>query len=100
MCRLDHRKRTDLAFEAWIQKDWARNAQTQRIGGTADANDAISMTARKEMFVGLTEAFDDRIVLPRALRGPDLHIRYAPVNVAQRRPIAKDLLDHARTRAM
>jgi hypothetical protein len=98
--RIDHRKRTDLPFEEWIQKDWVRNAQTQRIGGTADANDAISLIARKEMFVGLTEAFDDSVVLLRALRAPDLDIGYAPVNVAKGSRIAKDLLDDARTRAM
>ena len=98
--RIDHRKRTDLPFEAWIQKDWVRNAQTQRIGGTADATDAISMIARKEMFVGLTEAFDESVVLLRALRAPDLDIRYAPVNVAKGSRIARDLLDDPHTRAM
>src|SRR5207249_3880510 len=40
------------------------------------------------------------IVLLRALRAPDLDIRYAPVNVAKSSRIAKDLLDDPRTRAM
>ena len=73
--RLDHRKRSDLSFEEWIQKDWARDAQTQRIGGTADANDAIAVIRRKNMFVGLTEAFDESMIVLRALRAPDLDIQ-------------------------
>jgi hypothetical protein len=55
---------------------------------------------RKEMFVGLTEAFDESVVLLRALRAPDLDIRYAPVNVAKGSRIARDLLDDPHTRAM
>lgn len=98
--RIDHRKRTDLSFDAWIQKDWVRNAQTQRIGGTVHATDAVSTITRKEMFVGLTEAFDESVVLLQALRAPDLDIRYAPVNVAKGSRIARDLLDDPRTRAM
>jgi hypothetical protein len=98
--RLDHRQRTDLSFEEWIQKDWARDAQTQRIGGTTNAEDAIRTIARKDIFVGLTEAFDESIVLLRSLRAPDLDIRYAPVNVAKSSRVAKDLLDDPRSRAM
>lgn len=98
--RLDHRKRSDLSFEEWIQKDWARNAQTQRIGGTPNANDAIAVIGRKNMFVGLTEAFDESMILLQALRAPDLDIRYAPVNVAKSSNIAKDLLADDRTRGM
>jgi Galactose-3-O-sulfotransferase len=98
--RLDHRNRTDLSFEEWIRKDWARDAQTQRIGGTAAVDDAISVIARKEMFVGLTEAFDESMILLRALRAPDLDIRYAPVNVAKRSDIAKRLLSDPEKRQM
>jgi hypothetical protein len=98
--RLDYRRRTDLSFEEWIQKDWARNAQSQRIGGTPDANDAISVIHRKNMFVGLTEAFDESMILLQALRAPDLDIQYAPVNVAKSSNIAKDLLADEGSRRM
>jgi hypothetical protein len=98
--RLDHRRRTDLSFEEWIEKDWARDAQTQRIGGTTDVNDAISVIAKREMFVGLTEAFDESIVMLRMLRAPDLDIRYAPVNVAKRSDVAQRLLSDHYTRQM
>jgi hypothetical protein len=98
--QLDYRKKQNLDFEAWIQKDWVRNAQTQRIGGTTDPRDAISVIHRKEMFVGLTERFDESVVLLQALRAPDLDIAYAPENVAKRSDVAKRLLADPGTRRM
>lgn len=98
--QLDHRKKQDLVFEEWIEKAWARDAQTQRIGGTTDASDAIHVIERKSMFVGLTERFDESIVLLQAQRAPDLNIAYAPVNVAKSSDIAKGLLADPRTRQM
>jgi hypothetical protein len=52
------------------------------------------------MFVGLTERFDESIVLLRALRAPDLDIAYAPVNVAKSSDVAKRLLADTRTHRM
>jgi hypothetical protein len=98
--QLDYRKKQNLVFEEWIEKDWVRDAQTQRIGGTTDPNDAIAVIHRKAMFVGLTERFDESMVLLRALRAPDLDIRYAPVNVARSSDVAKSLLADRGTREM
>lgn len=98
--QLDYRKKKNLVFEDWIQKDWVRNAQTQRIGGTPEANDAISVIEKKAMFVGLTEDFDGSIVLLKALRAPDLDIGYAPVNVAKSSSVAKRLLADSATHRM
>ena len=98
--RLDHRHRYDLSFDRWIEEDWVRNAQTQRIAGVPDAHEAIRIIEDKQMFVGLTERFDESMVLLRSLRADDLDISYAPVNVAKRNNVAADLLSDARTRAM
>jgi hypothetical protein len=98
--QLDYRKKQDLVFEEWIQKDWVRDAQTQRIAGTTSAADAISVIDKKEMFVGMTERFDESMVLFKALRAPDLDIGYAPVNVAKSSQVAKGLLSNAVTRQM
>jgi hypothetical protein len=98
--QLDYRKKQNLEFEAWIEKDWVRNAQTQRIGGTTDPRDAIQVIHRKEMFVGLTERFDESVVLLQALRAPDLDIAYAPENVAKKSDVAKRLLADPGTRRM
>jgi hypothetical protein len=88
----DYRGKRELVFEEWIERDWVRNAQTQRVAGTSDPNEAIEIIERKEMFVGLTERFDESIVMLKAMRAPDLDIRYSPVNVAKSSTIAKDLL--------
>ena len=98
--QLDYRKKQNLEFEAWIEKDWVRNAQTQRIGGTTDARAAIDVIHRKAMFVGLTERFDESVVLLQALRAPDLDIAYAPENVAKKSDVAKRLLADPGTRRM
>jgi hypothetical protein len=98
--QIGHRKKKHLVFEKWIQGDWVRNAQTKRIAGTANASDAISIIDRREMFVGLTECFDESMVLLKALRARDLDIRYARVNVAKSSTVAKELLSNAATRQM
>lgn len=98
--QLDHRKKQFLVFEEWIQKDWVRDAQTQRIAGSTNASDAIAIIEKKEMFVGLTERFDESMVLLKALLAPDLDIGYERVNVAKSSELAKDLLSDPTTRGM
>jgi Galactose-3-O-sulfotransferase len=98
--QLEYRKKKNLVFEEWIEKDWVRDSQTQLIGGTTDPDDAISVMDRKRMFVGLTERFDESIVLLQALRAPDLDIAYRPVNVAKSSGVAKRLLADSRTRQL
>jgi Galactose-3-O-sulfotransferase len=95
---IDHRKKTHLVFEEWIQQDWLRNAQTQRIAGTQNVDDAIRVIGEREMFVGLTERFDESMVLLKALRAGDLDIGYSPVNVARKSSIASTLLADDRSR--
>jgi hypothetical protein len=96
----DYRGKRGLVFEEWIQRDWVGNAQTQRIAGSSNPEDAIAVIERKEMFVGLTERFDESIVMLKALRVPDLDIRYSPVNVAKSSSIAKDVLADPAKRQM
>jgi len=95
---VDHRRKKHLVFEDWIQQNWLRNAQTQRIAGTQSVDDAIRVIGEREMFVGLTERFDESMVLLKALRAPDLNIAYSSVNVAKRGSIAASLLEGSRTR--
>jgi hypothetical protein len=95
---VDHRRKTGLVFEEWIQQDWLRNAQTQRIAGTQNVEDAIRVIGRREMFVGLTERFDESMVLLKTLRAGDLDLGYSPVNVAKKGSIASTLLADERSR--
>ena len=96
--QLDYRKK-DRVFEVDPER-LVRDAQTQRIGGTTSAADAIATIEKREMFVGLTERFDESMVLLRALVAPDLDIRYERANVAKSSRIAKELLSDPVTRQM
>ena len=82
----------NLVFEEWIQQDWTRNHQTKRIAGVADAAEAIRILQTKHIFVGLTERFDESMVLLKALRANDLNISYKRVNVARDNTLAESLL--------
>ena len=95
---VDHRKKKGLVFEDWIQQEWLRNSQTQRIAGTQSVDDAIRVIAERGMFIGLTERFDESMVLLKALRASDLNIAYSPVNVASKGTIARSLLADNRAR--
>ncbi len=86
------------SFEEWIQQDWTRNRQTKMIAGLEDVDEAIKVIERKNIFVGLTEHFDESIILLKALVAGDLNISYRRVNVAPSTSIAQNLLATPRTR--
>src|SRR3990170_5553097 len=64
---VQYRGKKDLVFEEWIQRDWPRNHQTKMIAGVADVDEAIRIIQAKNIFVGLTEHFDESTVLLKAL---------------------------------
>ena len=50
-------------FERWLAADWVRNWQTKMIAGEANANKAIDLLCTRFGFVGLTERFDESLIL-------------------------------------
>lgn len=90
----------DLVFEDWIQQDWPRNHQTKWIAGEVDVDKAIRIIREKNIFVGLTERFDESMVLLKGLLAGDLNISYRRVNVAAKNTIKNHLLETPRTRQM
>jgi hypothetical protein len=92
------RKKKNMPFEDWLQKDSVRNAQTKRIAGTPSVDDAIRVITAKRIFVGLTERFDESLVLLKALRAGDLDIGYTSINVAPRNTLASKLLSNENAR--
>lgn len=94
------RGKKDLVFEEWIQTDWPRNIATKMIAGVVDVNEAIRLIQDKNIFVGLTERFDESMVLLKALRANDLNISYRRVNVARDNTIKERLLSTESTRQM
>ena len=97
---VQYRKKKDLVFEEWIQREWTRNHQTKMIAGVADVNKAIRIIKDKNIFVGLTERFDESMVLLKALVASNLNISYEPVNVARKNSLAEHLLTTESTRQM
>lgn len=98
--RINHRQKHDLTFEQWIDREWIRNPQCKRLAGTADAAEAIRVIERTGMFVGLTERFDESVVMLKQLMAPDLDIAYESVNVAKDNTISKRLLTEERSREL
>ena len=93
-------KKKNLVFEEWIQRDWTRNHQTKWIAGVDDVNKAIQIIQDKNILVGLTERFDESMVLVKGLIANDLNISYRRVNVARDNTIAKNLLTNESTRQL
>jgi hypothetical protein len=97
---VQYRGKKDLVFEEWIQKDWTRNSQTKLIAGTADVDSAIRIIKEKAIFIGLTERFDESMVLLKGLRANNLNISYRRVNVASDNSIAQKILSKESTRQL
>ena len=97
---VQYRGKKDLVFEEWIQRDWARNHQTKMIAGVADVDEAIRIIQAKNIFIGLTERFDESLVLLKALIANQLNISYRRVNVARNNTLAESLLATEHTRQL
>jgi len=97
---IQYRKKKDLVFEEWIQKDWTRNSQTKLIAGVPDVEKAIRIIKDKNIFVGLVERFDESMLMLKELRSKNLNISYERVNTASSNNIAKELLSNEKTRQM
>lgn len=97
---IQYRKKKNLIFEEWIQREWTRNHQTKLIAGVPDVDKAIQIIREKNIFVGLTERFDESMLLLKALVAKDLNISYKPVNVARKNTLAQGLLSNESTRQM
>jgi hypothetical protein len=97
---VQYRGKQGLDFDDWIQKDWTRNHQTRMIAGTADVSAAIEILRTKQVFVGLTERFDESLLLLKTLVANRLNLSYEPVNVSSANVIAPRLLADERTREL
>jgi len=87
-------------FEEWIQKEIVHNAQVQKIAGTDDVHAAIQVIQAKDIFVGLTEFFDESLLLLKSLVADDLNISYKSMKVARDNTLAESLLASEHTHRM
>jgi len=80
-------------FDRWAAQDWMRDFQTKALAGEASAQKAIDLIAGRVGFVGLTEAFDESLLmLGRWLGEPDFRPEYRPVNRLADKQRARDTL--------
>jgi hypothetical protein len=81
-----------LDWERWIAWAVPRNHQAKMLSPEGRADDALRRIRSQEPFVGLTERFDESLVLLRGLFLPGLDIAYTRVNSAPDNTVARGLL--------
>jgi hypothetical protein len=77
------------AFERWAAREDMRDYQTRALAGVPDVDEALEIMTRRIGFVGLSEAFDESLLmLGQWLGAPDFRPEYRPVNrlVDKQRP--------------
>ena len=68
-------------FERWADQTWTHDWQTRMIAGEANAQKAIELLSGRIGFVGLTETFDESLLmLGQWLGEPGFRPEYRPVN--------------------
>jgi Sulfotransferase family len=83
---------TQEAFESWIAVDRVHNWQTRMIAGEGNAQRAIDVIGEKYGFVGLTERFDESLLLLRHwLREPTLQVQYRSLNRTSEKRTPRDV---------
>jgi hypothetical protein len=82
---------TQEAFDRWIAADWVHNWQTKMIAGEPNAQKAIDLIGEQFGFVGLTERFDESLLLLRHwLREPAFQVEYRSLNCISEKQRARD----------
>ena len=89
-----------LPFEEWVRDEDTSNRFTRMLAGKADADEAIRIIQQKNIFVGLTERFDESLILLNHWLGGTLKLMYRPMRVASNRAVAKQLLSSQKSRLM
>jgi len=88
-------------FESWIQSPSSRNHQVRQLCGYEDAQTAIEMIQGRLGFVGLTERFDESLVLFRRWANDErLDIRYSSKHITRDSRIRMQLLRNLETRRL
>ena len=87
-------------FDKWLQQDQSQNRPTKMIAGSANADEAIRLIKAKNIFVGLTERFDESMLLIKKFVANRLNIFYRRMNVTTNKSIAQKLLASIGTRKM
>ncbi len=86
-------------FEEWIQQEVYRNFMTKKLAGTGKSDDAIQTLETRVGCTGLTEQFDESLLLLRRWANhPRVDIRYREQGVSAHDDIKRQLLTDSRSR--
>jgi hypothetical protein len=81
------------AFDKWVSSSWTQNWQTMKIAGVPDTDRAIEIKQQRIGFVGLTERFDESLLLlGQWLAEPDFRVEYRRVNQLQQKRRPRDIV--------
>jgi len=79
-------------WQEWVEWPVHHNHQVKMFSPEGTADDAIRRIQEKNVFVGLTEKFDESLVILKKLVAPGLNISYRRTNTAANNSRAKDVL--------
>lgn len=82
----------DLEWRKWVSWPVHHNHQLKMFSPRADAHEAVTAIEKNEVFVGLTEHFDESLLVFKRLFAPDLNITYRRTNTARDNRLAQQLL--------
>jgi len=80
-------------FDRWAALDSMRDFQTRTLAGEANLQKALDLMSQRIGFVGLTEAFDESLLmLGQWLGDPDFRPEYRPINRLADKTRARDIV--------
>jgi len=87
-------------FRAWIKQEKQHNRQTKMLAGSDNLDNAIEFLNRENVFVGLTEFFDESLLFFKRWLDSGLSIGYRQINVTKNNQMAKDLVADVSSRKL
>ena len=84
--------RDPLPWERWLEWPVHQNHQVRMFARDGDPDVAIRAIEQHEVFVGLTERFDESLLILKRVVAPELNIAYRRINTARDNTITNQLL--------
>ncbi|MDC1505121.1 hypothetical protein N8475_08040 [Winogradskyella sp.] len=89
--------RKELDFKSYMKSEFPKNRQVKMIAGKEDLDTALKIIKEKKIFMGLTERFDESLLLFKKLYCPSLSISYSRRGIATDKSIFNELLEDEET---
>jgi hypothetical protein len=83
----------NFTWDQWVEWETHHNHQLKMISPDVDVDQAVELLESKNVFVGLTEHFDESLVMMKKLFSPELDIAYRRGNTARDNSLARSLLE-------